>query len=500
MTYPTPAASLKPNTFAYESAPMVKATGFREYDARWLFGEEINLMGVQALGLGLATLLHEMGVEPKLATGHDYRSYSASIKYAMVTGLMAGGVKVHDIGLALSPMAYFAQFALDCPAVAMVTASHNDNGWTGVKMGAQRPVTFGPDEMTRLKEIVLGGKFRYADGGGYRFVENFADIYIADLLDRPKLKRKLKVVAACGNGTAGAFAPKMLEALGCEVVPLDVEPDYTFPRYNPNPEDMEMLHAIAHEVRRTGADVGLGFDGDGDRCGVVDNHGEEIFADKIGVMLARDLSKLYPGAQFVVDVKSTGLFSSDPALQALGVKTDYYKTGHSYIKRRVSDLKALAGFEKSGHFFFNTPVGRGYDDGLLTAIHVLEMLDRNPDKSMADLYTALPKTWGSPTMSPHCGDEVKYGVVDQIVAHFQKMFASGEKLIGQKIIDVVTVNGVRITVEDGTWGLVRASSNKPELVVVVESPAAEAHMRAMFHAVDAVIRRHPEVGAYNQTI
>ena len=500
MSYPKPAQILQPNTYAYESGPLVKATGFREYDARWLFGSEINLMGVQALGLGLATLLHEMGVKPELSTGHDYRSYSSSIKYALITGLMAGGVKVHDIGLALSPMAYYAQFALDTPAVAMVTASHNDNGWTGVKMGAQRPVTFGPDDMGRLRDIVLEGRFGYADGGSYRFVEGFADRYIADLLDRPKLTRKLKVVAACGNGTAGAFAPRMLEALGCQVIPLDVEPDYNFPRYNPNPEDLKMLHAMADAVRAHGADVGLGFDGDGDRCGVVDNHGEEIFADKIGVMLARDLSRLHQGATFVVDVKSTGLFASDPMLQAQGVKADYWKTGHSYIKRRVSELGALAGFEKSGHFFFNAPIGRGYDDGLLTAIHVLEMLDRNPQKSMADLYADLPHTWGSPTMSPHCGDEVKYGIVDQITATIQAMHKKGEKLIGQAITSVVTVNGVRVTVGDGTWGLVRASSNKPELVVVVESPAAEAHMRQMFHELDAIIRRHPEVGAYNQTI
>ena len=498
--YPKPSRHLTPNTYAYESSPMVKETGFREYDARWLFGEEINLMGVQALGLGLGTLLREMGVKPELATGHDYRSYSASIKYALVTGLMAAGVKVHDIGLALSPMAYFAQFELDVPAVAMVTASHNDNGWTGVKMGAQRPVTFGPDEMGRLRDIVLNGKFAYADGGSYRFVENFPDRYIADLVNRPKIKRKLKVVAACGNGTAGAFAPRMLEQLGVEVVPLDTNLDYTFPRYNPNPEDMEMLHAMAHKVKEVGADVGLGFDGDGDRCGVVDNNGDEIFADKIGVMLARDLSKLHPGATFVVDVKSTGLFATDPELIARGVKADYWKTGHSYIKRRVTDLKALAGFEKSGHFFFNSPVGRGYDDGLLTAIHVIEMLDRNPGKSMAELYGALPRTWGSPTMSPHCADEVKYGVVDKIVARFEGMQARGETIIGQKIRDLVTVNGVRVTVEDGTWGLVRASSNKPELVVVVESPATEANMRAMFKAVDDVIREHPQVGAYNQTI
>jgi phosphomannomutase / phosphoglucomutase len=498
--FPKPQPALKPNTLDYEQQPMVKPTGFREYDARWLFEKEINLMGVTALGLGLGTLIHEFGVRPELVTGHDFRSYSASIKYALVTGLVAAGIKVHDIGLALSPMAYFAQFALDVAAVAMVTASHNDNGWTGVKMGTQRPVTFGPDEMNRLKEIVLSGAYRYADGGSYRFVPDFAARYIDDLTNRPKISRKLKVVCACGNGTAGAFAPKVLAKLGCEVVPLDTELDFTFPHYNPNPEDMKMLHAMSAKVRETGADLGLGFDGDGDRCGVVDDRGEEIFADKIGVMLARDLSKLHPGATFVVDVKSTGLFLTDPVLLKNGVKADYWKTGHSYIKRRVTDLKALAGFEKSGHFFFNTPIGRGYDDGLLTGIHVIEMLDRNPDKSMADLYADLPKTWGSPTMAPYCADETKYQVVEKVVARFKAMHEKGEKLTGQPIRDLVTVNGVRVTTEDGTWGLVRASSNKPELVVVVESPVSEARTREMFAAIDAVLREHPEVGAYNQTI
>ncbi|QGM98508.1 phosphomannomutase/phosphoglucomutase [Methylocystis parvus] len=497
---PTPVSSLTPNTFEYEQTPLVKPTGFREYDARWLFGPELNLMGVQALGMGLGTLIHEMGVAPDIVTGHDYRSYSASIKLALIAGLMASGVRVRDIGLALSPMAYFAQFELDAPAVAMVTASHNDNGWTGVKMGAQRPVTFGPDEMTRLKQIVLSGKFREAGGGSYRFVKDFGARYLDDLTRRPSFARKMKVVAACGNGTAGAFAPQMLERLGCEVIPLDVAPDYNFPRYNPNPEDLEMLHAIAHKVRETGADVGLGFDGDGDRCGVVDNHGEEIFADKIGVMLARDLSKVYPGAKFVVDVKSTGLFATDPELVSRGVHTEYWKTGHSYIKRRVNDLSALAGFEKSGHFFFNAPIGRGYDDGLLTAVHILEMLDRNPRKSMSDLYDDLPKTWGSPTMSPHCDDEKKYEVVKKVTARIEGMKARGERLLGQPIRDVVTVNGVRVTVEDGTWGLVRASSNKPELVVVVESPVSEARLREMFAAIDGILRENPEVGAYNQTI
>jgi phosphomannomutase/phosphoglucomutase len=498
--FPKPLASLTPNTAAYESLPMVKPTGFREYDARWFFGEELNLMGVQAVGMGLGTLIGRMGVPREIVVGHDFRGYSASIKMALVTGLMAAGCKVHDIGLAMSPMAYFAQFELDVPCVAMVTASHNDNGWTGVKMGAQRPVTFGPDEMSALKAIVLAADFDLVGGGSYVFVDDFPARYIRDLTSRPKVTRKLKVVAACGNGTAGAFAPQILKALGVEVVPLDAELDHSFPRYNPNPEDMKMLHAMAVAVKEHGADVGLGFDGDGDRCGVVDNHGEEIFADKIGVMLARDLCKVHGPSQFVVDVKSTGLFAADPELKRLGATTDYWKTGHSYIKRRVRDLNALAGFEKSGHFFFNAPVGRGYDDGLVTAIAVIDMLDRNPGKSMADLYAAVPKTWGSPTMSPKCADEVKYEVVDRVVKRFQAMKEAGETIAGQPIDSLVTVNGVRITAPDGTWGLVRASSNKPELVVVVESPASEARMREMFHAVDGVLRENPEVGAYNQTI
>jgi phosphomannomutase/phosphoglucomutase len=498
--FPKPKPSLAPNTYAYESEPLVKSTGFREYDARWLLGEEINLMGVQALGLGLGTLLHELGARPEIVTAHDYRSYSASVKLALVSGLMAAGCRVHDIGLAVTPMAYFAQFDLDVPCVAMVTASHNDNGWTGVKMGAARPLTFGPDEMTALKDIVLGARFKLRAGGSFEFVENFPARYIADLTNRPKLKRRLKVVCACGNGTAGAFSPQVLQAVGCEVVPLDCELDYTFPRYNPNTEDLKMLHALAQEVRRTKADVGLAFDGDGDRCGVVDDTGEEIFADKVGVMLAREFSAQHRGAVFVADVKSTGLFMTDPVLQQNGAKTDYWKTGHSYMKRRTHELGALAGFEKSGHFFFNKPVGRGYDDGLISALAVCDMLDRNPGKSMSDLKNALPKTWGSPTMSPHCADETKYGVVDEVVKHFQDAQAAHQKVAGQPIRDLVTVNGVRLTVEDGTWGLVRASSNKPELVVVVESPVSEARMRDMFKALDAVLRTHPEVGEYNQTI
>jgi phosphomannomutase / phosphoglucomutase len=497
---PIPRADLKPNTLDFERLPLVKPTGFREYDARWLFPQEINLMGLNCIGLGMAEVFDRRGVKKRIVVGHDFRWYSASVKQALMNGLIAGGFEVHDIGLAMSQMAYFAQFELNVEGVAMVTASHNDNGWTGIKMGLNKPLTFGPEEMSELKEIVLTGKSKAHPGGSYIFVPDLADRYIKSLTNRPKYKRHMKVIAACGNGTAGAFAPKILEALGLEVVPLDCELDHSFPNYNPNPEDMEMLHAMSAAVLKHKADVALGFDGDGDRCGIVDNEGHEIFADTVGVMLARDLSAVYPNSTFVADVKSTGLFMTDPVLQKNGAKALYWKTGHSYMKRYTHEQKALVGFEKSGHYFFQPPLGRGYDDGLVAAIAVCDMLERAPDKTVADLKRALPKTWQSPTMSPHCDDEKKYGIVDKIVAAYEAEAKAGASICGQKIRDLVTVNGVRCTLADGTWGLVRASSNKPELVVVVESPVSEANRNAMFADIKKRLANFPEVGKFNQEL
>lgn len=501
-----PAAILAPNSFEFETTPLVKATGFREYDARWWFGApgsaktpELNLLGVQALGLGLGQVLHDMGVRPRLVTGHDYRFYSMGIKQALILGLIEAGIEVLDIGLCLSPTAYFAQFALDAPGVAMVTASHNENGWTGVKMGAAPPLTFGPDEMGRLRDIVLTGAGKARSGGSYTRVEGLRERYLDDIASRVRLSRPIRVVAACGNGTAGAFAPEALRRIGAEVIEIDCELDWRFPKYNANPEDQAMLHAMADAVRAHGAELALGFDGDGDRCGVVDDTGDEIFADKIGLMLARDLSASHPGARFVVDVKSTGLYATDPVLRANGASVDYYKTGHSYIKRRTTELNALAGFEKSGHFFFRAPLGLGYDDGLVSGCAVLAMLDRAGGKRLSQLRAELPVSFTSLTMSPHCDDEVKYGIVDAVTAQYQAQ--AGGTILGRKVRDVNTVNGVRVTLEDGSWLLVRASSNKPELVVVVESMRSNEDMRALFHdEVKPRLGAFAAIGAYNQEI
>ncbi|APX10485.1 phosphomannomutase/phosphoglucomutase [Tateyamaria omphalii] len=494
-----PLTTVTPNTWAFLRDPMIAPTGFREYDARWKYPDQINLPGITALGLGLGTQMHRRGIRPDIVVGNDYRDYALPVKNALILGLMQAGIRVHDIGPALSPMAYFAQFHLDIPAVAMVTASHNPNGWTGVKMGFERPLTHGPDDMAELRDIVLGGAGEPRTRGGYAFVDGVREAYLDDLAHDFKMTRKLTVVCATGNGTAAAFAPDLLRRIGVTVVERHATLDYSFPHYNPNPEAMKMLHDMAHSVTASGADFALGFDGDGDRCGVVDDEGHEIFADKVGVIMARDLSKLYPNATFVADVKSTGLFASDPELQANGAVSDYWKTGHSHMKRRVKEIGALAGFEKSGHYFLAEPIGRGYDCGMRVAVELCKLMDRNPDLAMSDLHNALPKTWSTPTLSPYAADTQKYAILDRIIARFQAMSARKTPIAGRKIKDIVTVNGARVILDNGAWGLVRASSNTPNLVVVCESPESEDELRAIFREFDAVIRTEPDVGDYDQT-
>ncbi len=488
---PPPVSGLRPGTLEHETLPLVAAHGFREYDARWLFGTELNLYGAQAVGLGLGTLIHRRGVQPQIVVGHDFRSYSSAVKLALTTGLMAAGCTVHDIGLALSPMAYFAQFALDVPAVAMVTASHNENGWTGIKMGVERPFTFEPSDMAELKEIVLTGSWQLREGGGLLHCLDIRRRYLDDLSPKTSLSRPLKVVVACGNGTAGAFAPDAVAAMGCDVVRLDCDLDFTFPKYNPNSEALEMLAAMSEAVLAHKADLALGFDGDGDRCGVVDNEGNTIFADKMGVLLARHFSSLCNNALFIADVKSTGIFAMDPILKANGATCEYWKTGHSYMKRRTAERNALAGFEKSGHYFLRPPFGRGYDDGLVAGLEILRLLDRAGNATLAELSRSLPQTWITPTIAFHCPDDRKYQVVADLT---RRISAKSQRVAGQFLSEINTVNGIRFSLSDGSWGLVRASSNKPEIVVVCESPASQQTMQEILAQIRLELARYPEVG------
>ena len=474
--------------------------GFREYDARWLYEKDINLAGIENLGKGFGSQIIKKTKKnnPRVIVGHDYRSYSEEIKFALKKGLISTGCFIEDVGLSLSPMVYFAQFNLEADAVAMVTASHNENGWTGVKMGIKKGLTHAPEEMRELKEITLNEKFSKGQGSEKQ-IKNFQQIYKDDLISKNKIGKTLKAVVACGNGTAGIFAPDILRGIGCEVIELDCKLDWTFPKYNPNPEDMEMLHAITKTVKDNKADIGFGFDGDGDRVGVIDNDGNEIFSDKIGLLIARNLSSKHKNSKFIVDVKSTGLYSKDQVLLKNNCETIYWKTGHSHIKRKVNIEKALAGFEKSGHFFFNLPLGYGYDDGINSAIQVCHLLD-NQDKKISEIMKDLPTTYQTPTMAPFCKDEEKYKVVEDLVNQIEKIKKDKTLIDGQIITEVLTVNGVRFTFEDSSWGLIRASSNKPSLVIVTESPSSDKRKKKIFEFIDNLLKKTGKIGEYDQKI
>ncbi|MEY3824402.1 MAG: hypothetical protein RLZZ13_312 [Pseudomonadota bacterium] len=477
----------------------INKNGFREYDARWLYPKDINLGGIKNLGIGLGTqITNRTKKNPRVIVGHDYRSYSEEIKKSLINGLMEAGCQVEDVGLSLSPMVYFAQFELNADGVAMVTASHNENGWTGVKMGIEKGLTHAPEEMNELKDIVLNQKFNF-NKGSYKEIKGFKEIYINNLISKNKIKKKIKVVVACGNGTAGVFAPQILKGIGCEVIEIDCNLDFTFPKYNPNPEDLKMLHAISKAVKDNNADVGFGFDGDGDRVGVIDNKGEEIFSDKIGLLIARNLAPKYKGSKFIVDVKSTGLFAKDKILKENNCETIYWKTGHSHIKRKVNQIKALAGFEKSGHFFFNKPLGYGYDDGINSALQVCHLLN-DQNKKMNEIINDLPKTYQTPTMAPFCKDEEKYLVVEDLIKQVELLKVKNTKIDNQTITDILTINGVRFSLEDGSWGLIRASSNKPSLVVVTESPTSNERKKKIFEFIDNLLQKTGKIGEYDQKI
>ena len=483
-----------------EYSAKIDPYGFREYDARWVYEKDINDEGIELLGKGLGTQIikHTNKTNPRVVVGHDYRSYSEHIKKKLIEGLISTGCNIEDLGLSLSPMVYFAQFNLNSDAIAMVTASHNENGWTGVKIGIKKGLTHAPDEMQELKKITLNNKFLRGNGN-LKKIDNFQKIYKSELIGKNKINNKIKAVVACGNGTAGVFAPEILRGIGCNVIELDCDLDWTFPKYNPNPEDLQMLHAIAKAVKENEADIGFGFDGDGDRVGVIDNLGNEIFSDKIGLLIARYLSEEYKNCKFIVDVKSTGLFITDEVLKKNNCNTLYWKTGHSHIKRKVNSEKALAGFEKSGHFFFNEPLGYGYDDGINSAIQICKMLDKYNQK-ISQIMNNIPVTYQSPTMGPYCEDSEKYNVVKGLIEKINKDMINKINIDNQTIEEILTVNGIRFSFKDGSWGLIRASSNKPSLVIVTESPTSNERKKAIFDYIDGLLQSTGKVGEYDQKI
>jgi phosphomannomutase/phosphoglucomutase len=461
----------------------LKATMFREYDVRGRVPEvfpdatdELSDEGMALLGRGFATLAKRRGLT-RVVVGHDLRTYSRRLTDHFVRGLVAAGAEVLDLGCVLTPTVYFAQIHLETPAGVMITASHNPQGWSGLKMGLKPVQTLLKPEIEELKAILDSGDLAAGKGSTRRV--DVREAYVADLAKRVRLARPLKIVLDPGNGTASYFCEEVFRRAGADVVPLFCEPDPTFPNHFPNPSDLAARKAIRAEVVRTKADLGFSFDGDGDRLGVQDHTGRDVLSDRVLMLLSRPVLARHPGAPVVFDVKCSQALPDD--VLAHGGKPVMWKTGHSWIKSKMKELNAPIAGERSGHLFVKDGF-HGYDDGLFAGLRLAEYVASQP-LSLAELIDRAPQYVTSPEIHVDCADEVKYEVSARLVGEMKREF-------GARVNDV---NGARVTFDDG-WGLVRPSSNLPELVLVFEGKTADA-MARIKEVFRARLRRHQEIGA-----
>ncbi len=471
------------------SVAPLKPTLFREYDVRGRVpevfadaGDELSDEALARLGRAFGALALARG-RSRVVLGHDLRTYSERLKDCFAAGLVDAGVEVLDIGLALSPTLYFAQVHLQCPAGVMLTASHNPQGWSGLKMALDGLRTLLRPEIEELEALCRRGPPPRPGGPGagrgrVRRVD-VREAYLDALATRGRLSRPLKVVLDPGNGTAACFCEEAYRRAGAEVVPLFCEPDPTFPNHFPNPSELAARTAIRAAVAAHGADLGLSFDGDGDRLGVQDEQGRDVNADYVLLLLARAVLARHPGAAVVYDVKCTQALEED--VRAHGGRPVMWKTGHSWIKRKMLEEDAPIAGERSGHLFVRDGY-YGFDDALFAGLRLAQVVAA-AGRPLGALLETAPRYVGSPEIHLDCPDEVKYAVVTRLLAEFEAAYP------GQ----VNAVNGARVRFADG-WGLVRASSNLPELVLVFEGRTAPAleRIKAEFRAR---LARHPEVGA-----
>lgn len=455
----------------------IKKTMFREYDIRGLVNEEeVNENTAELIGKGFATFLARRGVKD-IVVGYDAREYSERIKNALVKGLLNSGVNVTEVGMVISPVLYFAQYHFNFKGGAMITASHNPNGWTGFKLGYDLSTTLLPPDIQEMYEIITNDDFITGQGERKKY-EGMNEDYINYVLDRIKLKKKMKVVVDCGNGTAGVIAPEILRRAGCVVVEQFCNIDFSFPNHEPNPSLVESQKVLAELVLKEKAEVGLGYDGDGDRIGFCDEKGQVVYPDEALILLARQALKEKPGAAIVFDVKTTQGLAED--ITAHGGKPVMWKTGHSYIKQKSKEVDAALGGESSGHMFYRLNY-YGYDDAIFSSLKFLEYLS-GENQTFSELMKTTPQYVKTPTIHIDCADEIKYDIVAKLTARLKKDY--GDK--------VITINGARVQFNDG-WFLVRASSNMPVLVLGFEAKTPE-RLEELQKTLKGYLDKYPEIG------
>jgi phosphomannomutase/phosphoglucomutase len=429
----------------------MNANIFRKYDIRGIADRDLPDDVVYLIGRAFASfMIKQTGVKnPSVVVGRDIRPSSLRMRNAMSKALVESGVNVIDIGVVTTPITYFSIVNLNTTAGVMITGSHNPADQNGIKPCIGRNSVYG-DDIQKLRQMIEAKDF--VNGQGSESTKEMISVYQDDLNKKFKFSRKLRVVVDSGNGTAGLVAPKLMHDLGLEVIELFSEPDSRFPNHHPDPTVEKNVADLIKTVKEKKADVGLAFDGDADRIGVIDNEGNIIWGDKLLILFSRFILEQKPGAKFIADVKCSRTFFEDVAKH--GGKAIMWKTGHALIKQKLKDEQADLAGEMSGHMFF---VNRyyGFDDAVYAGLRVLEILDKK-NKKLTELLSDVPKTFATPELRVQSSDERKFDIVDKVGRYFEKRYPT------------VTIDGARVDFGDG-WGLLRASNTEPVLVMRFEA-------------------------------
>ncbi len=421
---------------------------FREYDIRGIYGLDLKERDAALIGRAYGTIIKRSGGRT-VSVGRDCRLSSPSLSEALIQGIVDTGVSVIDIGIVSTPVLYFSLFNLQVDGGVMITASHNPKDYNGMKMCVGKSSLFGQG-IQGLKQLIENSDFEKGRGSVQQRL--ITDIYSRDIVKGIKVRRGLKVAADCGNGMVGLMGPAVLREIGCDLTELYSQPDGTFPNHHPDPTVEENLKDLKKAVVDNGCEVGVAFDGDGDRIGVLDEKGEVIWGDMLVLIYALSILKKSRGAAVIGDVKcSSNLFSE---IRKAGGKPIMWKTGHSLMKSKIKETSAVLAGEMSGHIFFNDRF-YGYDDALYAALRLLEIIS-DTDKKLSQILSHVPRTYCTPEIRVDCEEKIKFEIVKRVTEKFRTDY------------EVVDIDGVRVNFSDG-WGLIRASNTQPALVMRFEA-------------------------------
>lgn len=468
----------KPSVKPVNKAPVKKTTGvkinphiFREYDIRGIVKTDLSLPVVELLGKAYGTYMIEHGA--KIVTvGRDVRTTSPSLKEAFTKGMLSTGLDVIDVGVVPTPVLYYSIVHYKTDGGIMITGSHNPREYNGFKMCLGLAPIYG-EEIQKMKTMIDREAFKSGTGNEYK--EDILPAYVDMILKKIHLDKKFKIVIDAGNGTAGPIAPHLFRMLGCEVIEMYCEPDGNFPNHLPDPTKLEYIADLQKKVVETGANLGLGFDGDSDRVGAIDERGRVVWADKLLALFAREINQRMPGSKILFDVKCSQALIED--IKNHGGEPVMWKTGHSVLKAKMKELHNPLAGEMSGHIFFADDFF-GYDDAIYVACRLVQLLSRSPH-TLGELADSIPAFVSTPEIRVDTTDEDKFRIVEEVREYFRKKY------------DIIDVDGVRVLYGDG-WGLVRASNTQPVLVIRFEAKT-EDRLHFIMNEIVSKLREYPSV-------